>query len=197
MKLAIKSTEPLLQLTYEIYNNDKIFSKLEFEDFYRFRNRATATIDGEQLDLGSLRAINPNKEIKDSKTQKVIAKYSSKIFSSKGTLTINEKIYILKQSNSGKLEYAWISGKGEETITYQLEGFMLNKGEIHISPEMEKDSNLKLLVVVGLYIIMLGGRWHTQASTSAIIAISTVFIFFIFFIFTLIAIFYLQYGSGL
>lgn len=37
---------------------------------------------------------------------------------------------------------------------------MLNSGEIHISHELVKNEDLKLLVVMGLYQIMMKGLWQ-------------------------------------
>ena len=188
MNLTFKSTEPLLQLSYEIFNNDKIFSKLEFIFGYRYRKPATATLGDREVSLDSWLLGNIENEIKDSKTQEVIAKYYSRFLSNKGTLKLDNKEYTLSQNKSGP-KYSWILENGKETIIYTLKGFMLNSGEIQVSPGLEKNPHLKLLVTVGLYQILVTWRWNTKASKSAIIVLGIVFAIFIL---TLIYIFYLM-----
>jgi len=175
INLTFKSIRNVESISYEILEESKVFSRLEFEYHLlkRFQtlNRATATIDDEKFELGGWLYVNTDIKVKNSKTNKVIAKYYSRVLSYKGKLIIGGKKYTFMRKNSGKLEYAWISEKGEETVTYKLEGFMLNKGEINISTEIEKDPNLKLLIIVGLYQIMLGGSWQITASKPATIAL--------------------------
>lgn len=189
MRLTFKSTVPLMQLHYDVFDDGKIFSKLEFMFHYKYSKPATATIGDRQLDLDGWVLPITKDQIKDSKTQEVIGTYYSRFLSKRGTLKLNNQEYSLRQNSSERLKYSWILERGKEKIIYNLEGFMLNSGEIYISPELEKDPNLKLLVIIGLYEILSNERLHTKASKGAIITMCIVFAVFIS---TLIYIFYLM-----
>lgn len=166
MHLIFKPTEPILALCYEITHEGKNFAKLEFQ-YSRIRNYATATIEGEQFEIGGWLLVNTDVKIKNLKSGKVIANYYSRAMSFKGKLKIGDKEYSFVRKDINKTEYSWISNDGKEMIHYLVKGFMQNNGEIQISSEMEKDPNLKMLVVVGLYQIMLNGLWQVnQHNTS-------------------------------
>lgn len=144
---------------FEIYSNEQKIAFLKRKSF--FSAKAKGEIKGKKFSFLSQGAVNKTLTIECPGNSQICGKMELVwVGSNNGILKLNSgKAYYWKCIDLFKGRWGWFLDSNNNAVTYEPENLMNSKGIIFQNPDNHLNSEMDLLILLGLHLKILFNNW--------------------------------------